>query len=85
MTDRGRRRLGRALVFFGAALWVPELFIAWTLIETLLTPLRAANGQLAQIHVHLNPSAWVAAVLWTLVCWGLVGWGARILLGNRNH
>jgi hypothetical protein len=85
MTARGRRRLGRALVFLGAALWTPELFIAWTLIDTLLTPIHAANGRVVQIHIHLNPSAWVAAVLWTLVCWGLVGWGVRILLKNRMH
>jgi hypothetical protein len=83
MTARGRRRLGRALVFVGAALWVPELFIAWTLIDTLLTPLRAANGQVAQIHIRLNPSAWVAAVLWTVVCWGLVGWGVRMIRKSR--
>jgi hypothetical protein len=83
MASRGRRRLGRALVFIGAALWVPELFIAWTLIDTLLTPLRAANGQIAQIHIHLNSSAWALGVLWTLICWALVGWGVRILLRNR--
>jgi hypothetical protein len=83
MTARGRRRLGRALVFIGSALWVPELFIAWTLIETLLTPIRGPNGQAAQIHIHLNPSAWVVGVLWTVVCWALVGWGVRILLRNR--
>ena len=79
MASRGRRSLGRALVFIGAALWVPELFIAWTLIDTLLTPIRAANGQAAQIHIHLNPSAWVSAVLWTLVCWALVGWGVLMI------
>jgi len=83
MASRGRRRLGRALVFIGAALWVPELFIAWTLVNALLTPIRGPNGQRAHIYVHLNASAWVAAVLWTLVCWGLVGWGALILLRNR--
>jgi hypothetical protein len=82
MASRARRRLGRALVFIGAALWVPELFIAWTLIHTVLTPIRAPNGQVAQIHVHLNASAWVVGVLWTLVCWGLVGWGVRILRKN---
>ena len=84
MTPRGRRRLGRALVFVGAALWVPELFIAWTLIETLITPLRAANGQVAQIHIHLNASAWVLAVLWTLTCWVLVGWGVRMIRKSRT-
>jgi hypothetical protein len=80
---RGSRRLGRALIFIGAALWVPELWIVWSLIDAMLTPIRGPGGQLVQVHVHLNLSAWVFGALWTLACWALVGFGVRILLKNR--
>jgi hypothetical protein len=82
--SRGRRRLGRALIFLGAALWVPELWIVWVVVQTLMTPIRGPHGQLAQVHVNLNASAWVVGGLWTLTCWALVGFGAGILLKNRN-
>lgn len=81
---RGRRRLGRALVFIGAALWVPELWIGWVLLDTLLTPIHGPNGQAAHIQIHLNPTAWIVGIGWTLLSWGLVAWGVRILLKNRN-
>lgn len=84
MPSRGRRRLGRALVFIGVALWVPELYIGWVLLRTLFTPVRASNGQLAQIHIHLNPSAWGAMIGWTLICWGLIAWGVRVIRKSRN-
>jgi hypothetical protein len=83
MPSRGRRRLGRALVFIGAALWVPELYIIWVLLETLFTPLHGPGGQAAQIHIHLNPSAWAAMIGWTALCWGLIAWGVRVIRHSK--
>jgi len=77
---RGRRRLGRALIFVGVVSWIPELWIAWVIASTLFTPIRAPNGQVAHIQIHLNGSAWALGIVWTLLCWALMGWGVRILL-----
>ncbi|HUO22952.1 MAG TPA: hypothetical protein VMU59_10600 [Caulobacteraceae bacterium] len=79
MTARGRRRWGRALIFVGVGLWIPELYLVWALLRTLFTPLRAANGQVAQLHLQLNGSAWAAIIGWTALCWLLIGWGVRTL------
>jgi hypothetical protein len=67
------------LVFVGVGLWIPELYVIWVLLRTLFMPIRAPSGQLAQIQVHLNGSAWAAMIGWTLLCWGLIGWGVRML------
>jgi hypothetical protein len=79
MDGRGRRRLGRALVFAGVVLLIPELYFVWTLLVTLFTPIRAANGQMAQIHLQLNGSAWVTLIGWAAACALLIGWGLRII------
>ena len=78
MDGRGRRRLGRTLVFVGVALWIPELYIVWTLLYALFTPLRAPDGRLAQVHLNLNGSAWAALIGWTVLCWALIGSGIRV-------
>ena len=75
---RGRRRLGRALIFVGVMLWIPELYYAYVLLSTLLTPIRV-GGQRVHLTVHINPSAWVLAIGWTLVSWGLIAWGVWVL------
>ncbi len=77
-TQRGRRRLGRALVFVGVALWIPELWRVWTVLEVLFTPIHV-NGQLVQMHLNLNGSAWALLVGWALLCWALIGWGIRTI------
>ena len=75
-TSRGRRRLGRALVFIGVCLWIPELWYVWNLFRALFTPIRV-NGQLAEVHINLNGTAWAAFIGWTAVCWALIGWGVH--------
>ena len=82
---RGRRRLGRALIFIGVVLWIPELWIAWVLLDTLMTPIRGPNGEPVHIQIHLNPTAWLAGIGWTLLSWGLVAWGVRILRKNPTQ
>jgi hypothetical protein len=82
---RKRRRLARLLVFLGVCLWIPELYYAWFLISTLLTPIRASNGQLVQMHMHLNGSAWALAIGWTLVSWLLIGLGIRGIIKGRRE
>ena len=82
-TQRGRRRLGRALVFVGVALFIPELWRVWTVLAVLFTPIHV-GGQLVQMHLNLNGSAWALLVGWTLVCLALVGWGIRTIAKSRE-
>jgi hypothetical protein len=84
MAARGGRKLGRALVFAGVALWIPELYLVWTLLYALFTPVRAADGRLAQVHINLNGSAWAALIGWTALCWALIGWGLRMNMRGKN-
>ena len=82
-SSRGRRRLGRALVFIGVVLWIPELWLVWNLVTALFTPIRV-SGQLAQVHVNLNGSAWAAFIGWTVLCWALIGWGIRTIRRSQD-
>jgi|GEM_PF-2928854 hypothetical protein len=82
-SSRRRRRLGRTLVFAGVVLWIPELYFVWALLRALFTPIRASNGQLAQIHLHLNGSAWAASIGWTGLCWVLIGWGMWVVKRSK--
>jgi len=79
MASRGRRRLGRALVFVGVVLWIPELYYVWFLLRTLFTPIRVPDGRLANVHIQMNGSAWALAIGWTVLCLALIGWGIRVI------
>jgi hypothetical protein len=74
------------LIFVGVALWIPELWIAWVVITALFLPVTAPHTMAkAQMHVHLNASAWVLAIGWTALCWALAGRGVRLLLKSPRE
>jgi len=82
--SRGRRRLGRALVFVGVAFAVLETYYLWVLIGSLFLSLRGPGGQMAQIHIHLNASAWAMVIGWAALCAVLIGWGVRLIRKSRQ-
>jgi hypothetical protein len=84
MASRGRRRLGRSLVLVGVVLAVPEFYYLWVLGGALFLSLHGPGGQAAQIHVHLNGSAWAMFIAWTVLWAVLVGWGVRLIRKSRR-
>ena len=74
-----KRRLGRFLVVLGVCLWIPELWYAWIIGSSLLMHIKGPHGERVIVQVHLNWTAWLAVVGWTLYCWGLVGLGLWLI------